>query len=66
MSQTFGVKIEMLQAEKGISLSTLSTLAGMSRQTLYRVKKSKKPHMLTVHRLAKAFKVPVSYFFDKK
>ena len=64
MSKPFGVKIEMLQAEKGINLSALSTLAGMSRQTLYRVKKSKKPHMLTIHRLAKAFNVPVAYFFD--
>ncbi|MBA7492402.1 hypothetical protein ES702_02952 [subsurface metagenome] len=64
MTDTLGLKIERLQAEKGISLSQLSTLSGMSRQTLYRVKKSKRPHMLTIHRLAKAFKVPVGYFFD--
>jgi len=64
MSKTLGLKIEGLQADKGISLSELSTLTGMSRQTLYRVKKSKRPHMVTIHRLAKAFKVPASYFFD--
>jgi len=64
MAKTFGLKIEELQANKGISLSELSTLTGMSRQTLYRVKKSKRPHMVTIHRLAKAFKVPVVYFFD--
>ncbi|MBA7651542.1 hypothetical protein ES703_59361 [subsurface metagenome] len=64
MSNTLGVKIDTLQAEKGISLSELSTLTGMSRQTLYRVKKAKRPHMVTIHRLAKAFKVPVGYFFD--
>lgn len=62
MSVTLGLKIERLQAEKGISLSQLSTLSGMSRQTLYRVKKSKRPHMVTIHRLAKAFKVPATYF----
>lgn len=64
MAKTLASKIERLQAEKGISLSQLSTLTGMSRQTLYRVKKSKRPHMLTIHRLSKAFKVPVGYFFD--
>ena len=64
MAKTLGVKIDKLQAEKGISLSELSTLTGMSRQTLYRVKKSKRPHMVTIHRLAKAFNVPVVYFFD--
>lgn len=64
MVKTLGLKIEELQADKGISLSELSTLTGMSRQTLYRVKKAKRPHMVTIHRLAKAFKVPASYFFD--
>jgi len=64
MAKTFGLKIDELQADSGISLSELSTLTGMSRQTLYRVKKSKRPHMVTIHKLAKAFKVPVSYFFD--
>lgn len=64
MTNTLSSKIERLQADKGISLSELSTLTGMSRQTLYRVKKSKRPHMLTIHKLAKAFKVPVGYFFD--
>lgn len=62
MSVSLGLKIDKLQAEKGISLSQLSTLSGMSRQTLYRVKKSKRPHMVTIHRLAKAFKVPATYF----
>jgi len=64
MAISLGLKIEKLQAEKGISLSELSTLTGMSRQTLYRVKKSKKPHMVTIHKLAKAFNVPVGHFFD--
>jgi len=64
VANTLGVKIDRLQAEKGISLSELSTLTGMSRQTLYRVKKAKRPHMVTIHRLAKAFKVPVGHFFD--
>jgi len=64
MAKTFGLKIDELQADNGISLSELSTLTGMSRQTLYRVKKSKRPHMVTIHKLAKALKVPVSYFFD--
>lgn len=64
MAKTLGSKIDRLQADKGISLSELSTLTGMSRQTLYRVKKSKRPHMVTIHRLAKAFNVHVSYFFD--
>lgn len=64
MSNSLRLKIERLQAENGISLSELSTLTGMSRQTLYRVKKSKMPHMVTIHRLAKAFNVPVDYFFD--
>jgi len=64
MAKTFGLKIEDLQANLGISLSELSTLTGMSRQTLYRVKKSKRPHIVTIHKLAKAFNVPASYFFD--
>jgi len=64
MAKSFGLKIEELQADKGISLSKLSSLTGMSRQTLYRVKKSKSPHMVTIHKLAKAFKVPAGYFFD--
>lgn len=64
MVSTLGPKIDRLQAEKGISLSALSSLTGMSRQTLYRIKKSKKPHMVTIHRLSKAFKVPVDHFFN--
>jgi len=64
MSKSFGLKIEELQADKGISLLELSALTGMSRQTLYRVKKAKRPHMMTIHKLAKAFKVPSSYFLE--
>lgn len=62
MVAPLGLKINRLQAEKGMNLRDLSTLTGMSRQTLYRVKKSKRPHMLTIHRLAKAFEVSVTYF----
>lgn len=65
MISNFSEKIERLQAEQGISHSKLAQMTGMSRQTLYRVKKSKRPHMTTIHKLSKAFNVPVTFFLHE-
>jgi transcriptional regulator with XRE-family HTH domain len=64
LSESFGQIVDRLQAEKGINLVDLAKLTGMSRQTLHRVKKSKHPHMSTIHKIAKALEVDPSYFFD--
>lgn len=65
MSDSFFLKVERLQAEKGINLADLSKLTGMSRQTLYRVKKSKRPHMRSIFKIANALKVDPSFFLSQ-
>lgn len=61
---SFERKVNMLQAEKGISLTALSKRVGKSRQCVYRLKKSKRPRPVTINKFAKALEVPVSHFFD--
>jgi len=64
MPTTLKEKIENLQAKQGLNHTQLARRAGMSRQTLYRVKKSKRPQMKTIRRLTKALNVPADYFFE--
>jgi len=64
MVQNFGQKINILQCERGISLTVLAKRVGKSKQCLYRIKKSKNPHPVTIKKVAHALQVPISYFFD--
>jgi len=64
MKSKFGKKIDRLQAEKGISVNELAVRSGFSRQSLTQMKKSRKPNMVTIHRIAKAFEVDVDVFLE--
>jgi len=62
MNSSFGNQIERMQAKEGISLNELARKSGFSRQSLYRIKKSKRPHPTTVHKIANALGVEVDIF----
>ena len=64
MLSSFGKKIEIAQAEIGMSVTELAKKTGKSRQNIYILKKSKKPRAKTIHVFAKALGKPVTYFFE--
>lgn len=57
-----GERIELLQCEQGLSTNEVAKRAGLHRQRLWRIKRSKRLNPVTVNKLSKAFRVPVSYF----
>ncbi|HUT43840.1 MAG TPA: helix-turn-helix transcriptional regulator [Desulfobacterales bacterium] len=61
----FGHKIGYVLAEKNLSLSELSRRAGVSRAAIYHMRITGNPGGKTIHKIAKALDVPVSYFFEK-
>lgn len=60
----FGHKIGYVLAEKNLSLSELSKRAGVSRAAIYHMRITDNPGGKTIHKIAKALDVPVSYFFE--
>lgn len=61
---SFGKKIDILMAEKNISMSELSIKIGKIPQTINVIQRSQKPRPKTIHAFAKALDVPVTYFFE--
>lgn len=66
MKYSFGLKVDLLQAEHGINLTELAKKVHKSKQCVNRLKKSKRPRPETIHAIAKAFEVPVRFFFDNE
>lgn len=64
MKSEFGKKIEKLQLINGVSAGELAKKVGISRAGIYQLKKSKKPHIITIHKIAKAFDVDPGAFVD--
>jgi len=60
----FGRRLELLMAENGLTYAAVGEKAGMTRQAVHQFRYSKYPRPITIHRLCKAFGVPVTYFFD--
>jgi len=61
-SMDLGTKIEILQAEKNLSNRQLASKLKVFPQNLSKMKRVKKPRFRTVHKLSRAFNVPVSHF----
>jgi len=61
----FGYKIGYVMAEKNLTDSKLARISGVSRQTIYMLKRSEYPKGTTVFKIAKALDVPASYFFEE-
>lgn len=59
----FGVKLELLMAEKGLSASDIARKAGLERQRVYALKFTRYPRPETLSLMARAFDVPISYFY---
>jgi len=64
MGKTLREKIEYRLAMTGMEQKELARKMGMSPQGVWQLKKSIRPRMATIHRLAKAFEVPVDVFMD--
>lgn len=64
MSTEIGLKIELLQAEQNLSNVELAKKLGIYPQNVPRLKRVKDLRATTIHKLSRAFDVPVSYFFD--
>lgn len=62
MLSPFGKVIHRVQVEKGLSEGELAAKAGMTRQNLYRAKRATRPHIKTIHVIAKALGEPVDIF----
>jgi len=58
-------KIMLLMAEKGLTLDEVCSKGGLKRQTVYHLKYARLCSPLTIHKLAKAFDVPVDFFFPE-
>lgn len=61
----FGRKIGYAMAERDLSLAELSRRAGVSRPAIYHMRITKNPGGRTLHKIAKALDVPVSFFFEE-
>lgn len=64
MKTSLGAKIELLQAEQGMSNVTLARKLGKKPQNIPRLKRTENPRKNTIQKLSRAFAVPVSHFFD--
>jgi transcriptional regulator with XRE-family HTH domain len=62
---SFGKTIQRLQAQHGISNKELARKLGVSPARISYMKNTSKPHMITIHKLSKAFDVDAAFFFDQ-
>ena len=51
-------------AEKGVTATELAERTGLRRQAIYQLRKAKHHHPVTIHKLAKALDLPVSFFLN--
>ena len=65
LAQGIHKKIMLLMAEKGLTLNEVCSKGGLKRQTVYHLKYARLCSPLTIHKLAKAFDVPVDFFFPE-
>jgi len=63
--EDFPKKIEILMAEKDLTLGELAERSRLSRQNLYNIRRSNNPRPKTVKRIAQGLGVPVSYFYEE-
>jgi len=64
VNSPLGLKIELLQAEHGMSTVDLARKMGIKPQNVSKIKRVKWARVTTIHKLSKAFQVPVTYFYD--
>ena len=61
----FGRKIDFVCAERDLNNSDLARISGISRQSIYNLKRSEYPKGTTIYKIAKALHIPVSFFFEE-
>ena len=64
MINDFGDKINLLLAKRNMTNVDLARELNVKPPRVARIKRTKNPRPTTVHRVAKAFKVSVDYFFN--
>jgi hypothetical protein len=58
-------KVMLLMAEKGLTLDEVCAKGELSKQRVYHLKYAKLCSPLIIHKLAKAFEIPVEHFFPE-
>lgn len=62
--KTFRQKIDLLLATENLTSAEIAQKMGVSRQSFTNIKRYERHQPRTIHKLSKAFGVPVDYFME--
>lgn len=60
----FGKRLELILCENNMTQAELARKIGVLRENVSHMKKVKRPSFPTIHKVAKACRVPVGYFLS--